>query len=103
MSNKKPDPIFQSSQPNVCPICGSASYSAAGIHPQCAVKQADEKRRIHLKKIKSEAAPPKPETAALNSRWQKTCPKCSATQHVRKKKCDCGHTFAVNLRKSRPT
>ncbi len=25
--------------------------------------------------------------------WQKTCPKCKAFMHVRKKLCDCGYAF----------
>jgi hypothetical protein len=28
-----------------CPVCGKTSYSAVGIHPQCAVQQADAPRR----------------------------------------------------------
>lgn len=27
-----------------CPVCHEAVYSTAGIHPQCAVKQADPPR-----------------------------------------------------------
>ena len=55
MSTKKPEPIFPSRKPNICPVCGKSSYSAAGIHPQCAEKQADEKRRQQPMKIKSES------------------------------------------------
>ncbi len=27
-----------------CPVCGTTVYSPAGIHPQCAVRQADPPR-----------------------------------------------------------
>ena len=99
MSHRKPEPIFHSSQPNLCPICGKASYSSAGIHPQCAVKQADDKRRLDLKQNKSETKVAKPNSTQPPGRWQKSCPKCKASQHVRKKTCDCGHTFAKTLNK----
>jgi hypothetical protein len=35
-----------------CPVCNQAAYSAAGIHPQCAERQADPPRP----KDKSKAA-----------------------------------------------
>jgi hypothetical protein len=35
-----------------CPVCNQAVYSAAGIHPQCAERQADPPRP----KVKSKAA-----------------------------------------------
>jgi hypothetical protein len=35
-----------------CPVCNQAAYSAAGIHPQCAERQADPPRP----KAKSESA-----------------------------------------------
>lgn len=28
----------------MCPVCGQPSYSSTGIHPQCAVSQADAPR-----------------------------------------------------------
>ena len=30
---------------------------------------------------------------AVAKPWQKTCPKCQAFMHVRKKLCDCGYAF----------
>ncbi len=38
-----------------CPICNQPVYSQAGIHPQCAVRQADPPR---LKSKGSKFAPP---------------------------------------------
>jgi hypothetical protein len=32
----------------ICAVCGKRSYSLNGIHPQCAVKQADEPRQLKL-------------------------------------------------------
>ena len=49
MSHKKPEPIGPSKQPNICPVCGKASYSAAGVHPQCSAKKADQERAEKLK------------------------------------------------------
>lgn len=41
MSDKKPKPPIISAPPRkVCPICGKPSYSAVGVHPQCAQKIA---------------------------------------------------------------
>ena len=94
MSESKPKPLFDGVSPNVCPVCGKSSYSAAGIHPQCAVKQCDEKDNAQLQREKAKTKADKPKVkAAAVTRWQKTCPKCRKAQHVRKKTCDCGHEF----------
>ncbi len=80
--------------PKTCPVCGEVSYSAAGVHPQCSVRQSDEKLREIIKEEGIEEK--KTEKVARNvTRWQKACPKCSAKQHVRKKVCDCGHKFII--------
>ena len=94
MSNKKPEPMFSAAKPALCPVCGEASYSSAGIHPQCSVKQADEKRRVILKQAELDAAAAnKPSAQKPAGRWEKTCPKCGMTLHVRKKICDCDYAF----------
>jgi hypothetical protein len=41
-----------------CPVCHEAVYSRAGIHPQCAVRQADPPR--------PKAKPPKPGDPAVD-------------------------------------
>jgi hypothetical protein len=71
------------------------SYSAGGIHPQCAEEQADASRVARLKKIRK-ASKPKGKSANPNavSPWHKRCPKCRAEVHIRKQACDCGHRFA---------
>ena len=39
-----------------CPVCHEAVYSRAGIHPQCAVRQADQIEQVRLKMAKSDSA-----------------------------------------------
>ena len=49
MDCTKPEPLYSMpSLGTVCPICGKKSYSVAGIHPQCAVRQADAPREAAL-------------------------------------------------------
>jgi RNA polymerase subunit RPABC4/transcription elongation factor Spt4 len=90
MSMKKPQPLIPDDKQDVCPVCGEKSYSQAGVHPQCSVRQADEQRmetvQRELKKPKTQKPPeekPKP--------WQRVCPKCKSLQHVRKRICVCGY------------
>jgi hypothetical protein len=96
--NKKPAPLCAQATRRCCPVCGEVTYSAAGIHPQCAVRQADA---IRLDRVKAEKSAPKPipSSPTLDVRpWQKICPKCRVVVHVRKKACDCGHVFAMRAR-----
>ena len=39
-----PTPITGGAQRRRCPVCQQAVYSRAGIHPQCAMKQAEPPR-----------------------------------------------------------
>ncbi len=52
MNHKKPTPILGEQNRKICPVCGKRSYSAGGIHPQCAVQQADAPRQQQLKATK---------------------------------------------------
>ena len=86
------EPLIVVPQPvrNLCPICGKASYSKGGIHPQCAMQQADQPRIVRLRAEKvaeTKISKPKPQA------WKKRCPKCGATSHVRRGVCECGHKF----------
>lgn len=92
MSYKKPQPLIRGRRRDPCPVCGEVSYSLTGIHPQCAARQADARRLERVKRNKKVKVAQKP-TIQIKV-WQKRCPKCRAVQHVRKKVCDCGHTFA---------
>gem|GEM_PF-1840903 len=49
MSENKPTPELGDRDRKRCPVCGEPSYSAAGVHPQCSVKQADAERSQKLK------------------------------------------------------
>ena len=93
MSSKKPQPLISRTKRERCPVCGEISYSLTGVHPQCAMRQADAKRLRRSKIGKPGAASAKPAGGAKS--WQRICPKCKSLQHVRKKICNCGHTFAV--------
>ncbi len=70
MDSSKPAPLMaMPTLGTVCPVCGKKSYSMGGIHPQCAVQQADAPRQAVLaaqkkeKKVAADAekliAPPK--------------------------------------------
>ena len=89
--NKRPIPLYPSKQRKRCPVCDEISYSAAGIHPQCAVRQADPNRGNTWAQTKKQKQPTK--TTGLE-RWQKVCPACRAANHVRKKTCACGHNLS---------
>jgi hypothetical protein len=99
MSEKKPTPPIPARVRNRCPVCGELSYSREGIHPQCLVKQADEKRSNRIKREKLMAVADKNATPTNRiTPWQKQCPKCSTVQHVRKTACVCGHRFTAQGR-----
>ena len=99
MSEKKPQPLVPARVHNRCPVCGEISYSRAGIHPQCSVRQADEKRKNRIKREKLLAKEEELATPTSgNSPWQKSCPQCNTLQHVRKMVCGCGHIFTVRAR-----
>jgi hypothetical protein len=94
MSNKKPTPILDDPNRKICPVCGKRSYSAGGVHPQCAVRLADAPRQQQLKAKSKAEAGQKPAAKKLPHTWiQKKCPACGAEVHVRKKQCNCGFAF----------
>ncbi|MFQ5732222.1 MAG: hypothetical protein ACE5KM_09740 [Planctomycetaceae bacterium] len=96
--NKKPEPLFTEQQRAVCPVCGQAAYSRAGIHPQCAQVQADEKRVARLKKTKAKTRPDSGPASPVLKAWHKKCPKCGKQLHVRKSTCGCGYSFAARTK-----
>ncbi|MCA9074506.1 MAG: hypothetical protein KDA93_05700 [Planctomycetaceae bacterium] len=93
MSTSKPQPLHPGPKRKVCPVCGEYSYSRGGVHPQCSVRQADEKRMQRLKREQASKAPAKP--AVDVKPWQKICPKCKNLIHIRKQVCVCGHQNAA--------
>jgi hypothetical protein len=92
MSNEKSVVIVPPPPKHLCPVCGTPSYSLGGVHPQCAIEQADAPRILKLRATKAE--PPKAKKPAKQS-WKKKCPKCGAESHVTRKICPCGHKFVV--------
>jgi hypothetical protein len=90
MSSEKSVLIVAPPPRQLCPICGKASYSLGGIHPQCAMQHADQPRVIRLRAEKvAEAKTKKP----ARQTWKKKCPICGTHVHVRREACECGHKF----------
>lgn len=98
MNERKPMPLQAVVPRQLCPVCGKASYSLGGTHPQCFVTRADALSRVarkaagdDLKKLPSKQA------------WSKPCPKCRRQIQARRAVCECGHQFAgmlsIELRK----
>ena len=90
MSILKPVPIVPQPVKNLCPICGKASYSRDGIHPQCALQRADEPRNVKNRAARKKDV--KVETSRQRL-WSKKCPSCGIQVHVRLLECGCGHQF----------
>jgi len=90
LTNTKPEPLFPVAVRPMCPVCGQASYSRAGIHPQCAMLAADE---VHVSRINARKAALSKHPAPVLRRFERTCPKCQAVQHVRRRTCECGHVL----------
>jgi ribosomal protein S27AE len=90
MTTHKPAPLIPQQVKRLCPVCGQASYSRDGIHPQCALTQADNSRSRKLRFEKEQKT--KSDRPGQRS-WEKKCPKCSAQLHVRRIVCDCGYVF----------
>jgi ribosomal protein S27AE len=97
MSEKKPTPVITRWNNTKCPVCGQPSYSLGGIHPQCAMVQADASRKAQLMSQKKMAAQIKAKTgSAPLALWEKLCPKCGARLPARKIACACGHRFVTS-------
>jgi hypothetical protein len=85
MSVKKPPPPEVAQSGKVCPVCGDRSYSPSGTHPQCAQQKAETAHsdQIIAQRKKEEESQEKQQSTGRS--WKKTCPKCRAEIHVRKK------------------
>jgi hypothetical protein len=95
MSEKKPVPNVVEPHTKKCPICGKASYSRGGIHPQCAMAEGDRPRILKLAEQRKAAAENKAEALASSKprSWEKVCPKCQARVPANRTHCTCGHRF----------
>ena len=89
MSEKKPVPVRANTARKVCPVCGTASYSQTGTHPQCALAREDA-----LSKAARKETQLKVEASEGRKSWAKPCPKCKRQIPARRYVCDCGHKFA---------
>jgi uncharacterized Zn finger protein (UPF0148 family) len=94
--NSKATPLFSPRKDVRCPVCGEASYSKDGVHPQCSVKRADQKRATKIKADRIAGKTTKPVDGIKT--WQRVCPKCKSVQHVRKKMCECGEALTHTTR-----
>jgi hypothetical protein len=90
MSSETPALILPAAPKRICPVCHKSAYSLGGIHPQCALEQADGPRLLKLRATR--AAEQKVKKPARHP-WQKKCPKCGAESHMSRKVCKCGHNF----------
>jgi hypothetical protein len=88
MSRKKPSPAIAKVGTRTCPVCGKRAYSSSGIHPQCAVQQADA---LHPKPAALE--PHEKPNQFKQCSWVKKCPQCGTQVHVQHRTCDCGYDF----------
>lgn len=88
--HQRPQPLYGSTVRPHCPVCGHVSYSAAGIHPQCAMRIADQ---IQMNRVKSRNAAKAKIAAKPPGKFEKHCPKCRTVHHIRKHACECGHSF----------
>jgi hypothetical protein len=52
MSEKKPTMLPERFAVRICPVCEKRTYSNNGVHPQCAVRQADAPRQAQLAEAK---------------------------------------------------
>jgi ribosomal protein L37E len=96
MDSKRPQPLYGPPKPRRhCPVCGAVSYSEAGIHPQCAQKQAD----LQLARLSKRATgSARPAYGRPLKAWHKRCTKCGAQVHVRTATCACGHNHFTQTR-----
>jgi rRNA maturation endonuclease Nob1 len=90
MSSEKSVIVIPPAPKHLCPVCGKPAYSLGGVHPQCAIEQADQPRIVKLRAAK--AAEPKTKKP-VRQNWQKRCPECDAQSHISVKVCKCGHAF----------
>jgi len=65
MSEQKQTPNPRDRNGVVCPVCKKRSYSRGGVHPQCAMVQADEPRKLRLAAEKRANSKAKEANAAI--------------------------------------
>jgi hypothetical protein len=94
MNHTKPKPVGRV-MPS-CPVCGKASYSRDGIHPQCASQRADDAVRAAQKKAEPKAKATNV-TEQPRRQWMKLCVRCQRQVPARSAVCECGFCFPKKL------
>lgn len=89
-ANKKPTPLYNSVARAACPVCGHASYSSTGIHPQCAMQAADV---VHIARVNARKLSHPVAVSSAPRPFEKRCPRCRGTLPARSLACTCGHNF----------
>src|SRR6185436_10930365 len=95
MSIIKPVVVIPGPEKILCPICGKPTYSRGGIHPQCAMEQADEPRITRLRNARRADANTEKPRPMLH---KKRCPECDSYSDARREVCGCGFHFSVGQR-----
>jgi hypothetical protein len=90
MGISKPGGLNAVPERQLCPVCGKASYSRSGVHPQCEITKADSAFRVALK-----ARIAAGEVQSERRTWAIRCPRCGFTQPCRLFVCNCGQALAV--------
>jgi RNA polymerase subunit RPABC4/transcription elongation factor Spt4 len=93
--SRKTQPLLLPQTRKRCPVCDEVSYSASGIHPQCAMARADVVQTAKNKRsaLRHKAKTPAIVTADLKP-WHRVCPRCKALVHIRKTTCNCGKSLS---------
>jgi predicted RNA-binding Zn-ribbon protein involved in translation (DUF1610 family) len=106
VSEKKPVALREANTRGLCPVCGKASYSQTGTHPQCALARFDAADKIVRKAAADKLEREAPAGVAVrpeNRTWFKKCPKCVRQIPARRSVCECGHSFpALNAQNGAP-
>jgi hypothetical protein len=100
MSIIKPVIVIPGPEKILCPICNEPTYSRGGIHPQCAMEQADEARVTLLRNARradDKRGRPIPQV------HKKRCPECDSYSDAQREVCWCGFHFSVGQRVNRQT
>ena len=90
----KTAPLHAAVARQTCPVCRHPSYSAAGVHPQCAQLRAESRRlRRASALVAGEGGASAKTKRKASSSWYRPCFRCGRVLHVRRLSCDCGQSF----------
>jgi hypothetical protein len=89
----KTAPLHAAVARQACPVCRHPSYSAAGIHPQCAQIRAEARRLRRASALVGADGRASAKAKSKTSSWYRPCFRCGRVLHVRRLSCDCGQSF----------